>query len=122
MKKLLLASSILLMAAPAFADTTASSSGQINGVQGTYSTADVEHGAVVVGTVAGNYTAVNSNAAAHQGNNPTTSTNVTTVSVGGTVSGGAAKGGANGNTGGIQGTTFTGKASATATTPPQFRW
>lgn len=137
MRKILLAATMLSLVAGAalasqpqgwigagdvnLATTSAGSNAGVTSTQGTGANASVKgNGAVVVGTVSGNYTNVNTGAAAQAGpGGSTTSTSAQQVNVGGTVSGGMGSGGfingASGSTGGGQNSQASGNSSASAT-------
>lgn len=104
------------------ATTSAGSNAGVQSSQGTYSNAGIRgNGAVVVGTVSGNYTSVNTGASAQAGPGGSyTNTSAQQMNVGGTVSGGMGQGrsffggGASGSTGGGQSSQASGTSSASA--------
>lgn len=127
MKKLLLASVITLAPFTAFAggfvaagdvnqsSTSAASNAGVNSQQGTAAGAAAYKGSVVVGTVSGNYTSVNTGAAAVSGpKGSATSTTAQQTNIGGTISGGSAHGQAGGISGGSQSSTGSGSSGASA--------
>ena len=119
MKRILLASAMLAMAAPAFAQTVSSNAG-VQANQSTDSGALVGpgKGSVIVGSVAGNYVDVTSTASAQDAGRvrpATTNTNVKTINVGGDLSGGKSSGrNATGYTDATQNTVVNGTAHARA--------
>jgi len=111
MKKILLASAIMLAAVPAFAQSFTVAG--VNAGQSTNSLAIVSgyNSSAIGGTVAGNYATVSSTAGtSHNGSGAT----VTEGQVGGTLSGGATTGRGVVVTGGSQGSNVTGFALSSA--------